>query len=86
MYGPHQFILVGLQIIGVVFIGINYCINNYTNGNESFLYYKENEKYYHYMYLFFGIISIVLLLLTIIIIIVRKQKGQLYNTLNEIKN
>ena len=86
LYGPSQYSLIGIQFIGIVLIGINYYISNYIKGNESFLFYKENQKYYYFIYLFCEIISIFLFILTIIIISVRKRKGQLYNALNESKN
>jgi len=86
LYGPNQISLVILQLVGIIFIGLNYYINNYINGNESYLFYKDNQKYYCFMYLFSEFISIFLLVLTTIIILVRKRKGQLYNVLNESKN
>ena len=86
LYGPNQYTLIGLQFIGIVLIGINYYINNYMKGNESFIFYKENQQYYCFVYLFCEFISIFLLVLTIIIVCVRKAKGQLYNVLNESRN
>ena len=86
LYGPNQLSLIGLQLIGIIFIGINYYINNYISDNESFIFYKDNQKYYCFVYLFSEIFAIFLFVLTTIIILVRKRKGQLYNVLNESKN
>ena len=86
LYGPSQYSLIGLQFVGIVLIGINYYINNYINGNESFIFYKENQHYYCFLYFFCEIISIFLLVLTIIIVAERRKKGQLYNVLNESRN
>ena len=82
LYGPSQYSLISLQFTGIVLIGINYYMNNYIEGNESFIFYKENQQYYCFMYLFSEFISIFLLVLTIIIISIRKRKGQLYKVLN----
>ena len=30
LYGPNQFSLIGLQFVGIVLIGANYCINNFV--------------------------------------------------------
>ena len=86
LYGPNQISLIVLQLIGIILIGVNYYINNYIASNESFLFYRDNQKYYFFVYLFSEFISIFLFVLTTIIILVRKRKGQLYNVLNESKN
>ena len=85
-YGPSQMSLLLIQFFGIIFIGINYYINNYIQGHESFLFYKENQKYYFLLYFFSEFISIFFFVLTCIIILVRKRKRQLYNALNGIKN
>ena len=85
-YGPSQITLLVIQFVGVLFIGINFYINNYIKGHESFLFYNENKKYYRFLYFFSAFISIFLFVLTTIIIMVRKRKKQLYNVFNETKN
>ena len=85
-YGPSQISLLVMQFIGMISIGINYYMNNYTSGSESFLFYMDNQKYYRLLYLFSEIISILLFILTAIIILIRKRKDNIYNELNENKN
>ena len=85
-YGPSQISLLVIQFIGMISIGINYYINKYTSGSESFLFYMDNQKYYRFLYLFSEIISIFLFILTTIIVLIRKRKDNIYNELNEIKN
>ena len=67
-------------------MGINYYINNYFTSNESFIFYKDNQKYCCFMYLFNGSISIILFVVTTIIILLKPKNSQMYNVLNESKN
>ena len=85
-YGPSQLSLLAMQFIGIISIGINFYINNYSTGSESFLFYMDNQKYYRILYIIAGFISILLFILTTIIILIRKSKDSKYNKLSEIKN
>ena len=86
LYGPNQFLLIGLQFVGIVFIGANYCINNFVASNLSYLFYKEHEQFCSFMYYFTEILSMILFFLTLIIILSRRKKIQIYNVINESKN
>jgi len=83
MYGPNQSTLVILQLIGIILIMINYCINKFYSSNESYYFYEEHQLILFIIYLIFCATTIILFCLTAIIIIKRKQKYIKYTMLKE---
>ena len=80
LYGPSQICLIILQIIGIIFIVINYFIN--LNMNETFSLFLNDNKILFYGYLFSSGFNCFLFICTFILVRCKnKKKTEMYNVI-----